>query len=55
MDSVMGQIKLNGDSLEVIKLDTHDGIVSIRGNVSSLIYNDVKRKDQESLFTKLFK
>lgn len=55
MDSVMGQIKLNGDSLEVIKLDTHDGIVSIRGSVSSLIYNDVKRKDQESLFTKLFK
>ena len=55
MDSVMGQIKLSGDSLEVIKLDTHDGIVSIRGNITSLIYNDVKIKDNESLFTKLFK
>lgn len=55
IDSVMGQIKLVGDSLEVIKLDTHDGIVSIRGNVDSFIYDDGRKKDNESFLTKLFK
>ncbi len=55
MESVMGNIRLTGEGLEVVKLDTHDGIVSIRGSINSLTYNDGKVKSSESLLTKLFK
>ncbi|MGN1338033.1 MAG: YabP/YqfC family sporulation protein [Candidatus Coprovivens sp.] len=55
LESLMGHIKLIGNSLEVIKLDTHDGIVSIRGNIDSLIYDDGVKKENESFLSKLFK
>lgn len=55
LESLMGHIKLVGNSLEVIKLDTHDGIVSIRGNIDSLIYDDGVKKENESFLSKLFK
>ncbi len=55
MESVMGIILLKGHDLEIVKLDTHDGVVSIKGIIDSMIYDDGKKKDQESLLTKLFK
>ena len=41
--------------LEVVKLDTHDGVVSIKGKISSIVYEDDKKKTEESFITKLFK
>ncbi|MGN1371585.1 MAG: sporulation protein YabP [Candidatus Coprovivens sp.] len=55
MESVMGIILLKGENLEIVKLDTHDGIVSIKGNINSMIYDDGKKKDGETLLGKLFK
>jgi sporulation protein YabP len=55
MESSMGIILLKGVGLEIVKLDTHDGIVSIKGNINSMIYDDGKKKDGESLLGKLFK
>ena len=55
MESVMGPITVKGESLEVVKLDTHDGIVSIKGKINSMIYENEGKKDGESFFTKLFK
>ena len=55
MESVMGIILLKGENLEIVKLDTHDGIVSIKGNINSMIYDDGKKKDGENLLGKLFK
>lgn len=55
MESVMGLILLKGENLEIIKLDTHDGVVSIRGSVNSITYDNDKKKDGESLLGKLFK
>ena len=55
MESVMGTIDLKGEDLEIIKLDTHDGVVSIKGMVNSLVYDDGKKKDKDSFFGKLFK
>lgn len=55
MSSVMGMILLKGEGLEIVKLDTHDGIVSIKGTVNNLVYDDGKKKDNESLLGKLFK
>lgn len=55
MESVMGPINVKGEMLEVVKLDTHDGVVSIKGKISSIVYEDDKKKIEESFLTKLFK
>ena len=55
MESVMGIILLKGQELEIVKLDTHDGKVSIKGTINSMTYDDAKKKDTESLLGKLFK
>lgn len=56
MDGNMGTILLKGEELEIIKLDTHIGNVSIKGFINSLTYLDSKEKNNESsLIAKLFK
>jgi len=55
MESVLGTILLKGENLEVVRLDTHDGVVSIKGVFNSITYDDGKKKDGESLLGKLFK
>lgn len=55
MESVMGIILLKGQGLEIVKLDTHDGVVSIKGSINSMVYDDGKKKDNETLLGKLFK
>lgn len=54
LESVMGDIIIKGNSLEMIKLDTIDGNVSIKGNIDSINYLD-SGKTGESLINKLFK
>lgn len=53
LESNMGDIIIKGESLEMIKLDTIDGNVSIKGSIDSIVYSNVK--SSESLITKLFK
>ena len=55
MESVMGPLTVNGEGLEVVKLDTHDGVVSIKGKINSMVYDNDSKKDTESFLTKLFK
>lgn len=55
LESVMGIILLKGENLEIVKLDTHDGIVSIKGVINSMTYDNDKKKDSESIIGKLFK
>ena len=56
MESNMGIILLKGTNLEIIKLDTHDGNVKIKGKINSFTYLDGEGKqDKESFFSKLFK
>ncbi len=56
MESNMGIILLKGEGLEIIKLDTHDGNVKIKGKLNSYAYiENVKKKPEESLLSKLFK
>lgn len=54
LESNMGDIIIKGNSLEMIKLDTIDGNVSIKGNIDSINYLD-HSKVGDSLITKLFK
>lgn len=56
MESNMGNIRLLGEGLELLKLDTNDGNVKIKGKINSFTYVDGKMKNkEESLVAKLFK
>ena len=56
LDSNMGYITLKGSNLEIVKLDTFQGNVSIKGTINSLAYSDKYNKQkEESVFNKLFK
>lgn len=57
METNMGYIVLKGSDLEIIKLDTYQGNVSIKGKVNSLSYmeNLSKKDKEEGVFNKLFR
>ena len=56
LDSNMGFITLKGSDLEIVKLDTFQGNVSIKGTINSFSYSERYKKDKEdSVFNKLFK
>ena len=56
LDSNMGYITLKGSNLEIVKLDTFQGNVSIKGTINSLAYTDkYSKQKEESIFNKLFK
>lgn len=57
MDTTLGFLVIKGSGLEIIKLDTYQGNVSIKGNVDSLSYvnKDMKKEKEESFLNKLFK
>lgn len=56
METTLGNLRLLGESLELLKLDTIDGNVKIKGKINSIMYIDgkVKNKD-EGIVAKLFK
>lgn len=57
LETNMGYIVIKGKDLEIVKLDTYQGNVSIKGRINSLNYmesNNKKEKD-EGMFSKLFK
>ena len=58
IETVMGYIVLKGSGLELIKLDTRDGVVTIKGLVNSLNYIDEninKKQKENSVISRLFK
>lgn len=56
LESNMGIILIKGTNLEIMKLDTHDGNVKIKGKINGFNYLDNKEKGkEESIISKLFK
>lgn len=57
LETNMGYIVIKGEELEIIKLDTFQGNVSIKGRVNSLTYMESsnKKEKEDGLFNKLFK
>lgn len=57
METVMGFLVLKGEGLELLKLDTMQGNVSIKGLLKSFSYiDDGMKKDKEnSIIGRLFK
>ena len=58
METTLGYLVIKGSELEIIKLDTYQGNVSIKGKIDNLMYldniNGKKNKD-DSILNKLFK
>lgn len=57
IETSMGFILLKGESLELLKLDTFQGTVSIKGKIISFNYleENSKKLKTESVMAKLFK
>ena len=57
METTLGFLVIKGSELEIIKLDTYQGNVTIKGTVDSINYtaSDNKKKSEESFLSKLFK
>ena len=57
LETNMGFINIKGSDLEIIKLDTYQGNVSIIGKINSLLYKEsINKKEKEAgVFSKLFK
>lgn len=57
LETTMGYLKVIGKGLEIIKLDTYQGDISIKGEIDGLNYleSNKKNKKEESIISKLFK
>jgi sporulation protein YabP len=57
LETIMGFMVIKGSELELVKLDTLQGNVSIKGNVSGINYveENTKKNKEESIFNRLFK
>lgn len=57
MDTIMGFLALKGEGLELLKLDTMQGSVSIKGLLKSFSYveDSIKKDKESSLISRLFK
>lgn len=57
METVMGYLVVKGEGLQLIKLDTLQGNVSIKGMIKSFGYvEDAGKKEKENgIFNRLFK
>ena len=57
METTMGYMVIKGEELEMIKLDTYQGNVSIKGKINSMTYMESpnKKEKDDGVFSKLFK
>lgn len=57
LETSMGYIVIKGEGLELIKLDTIQGNVSIRGLINGINYleDNIKKGKENSIFNRLFK
>lgn len=57
VETVMGYLALKGEDLELVKLDTLAGSVTIKGYVNSFDYieDNTKKEKEGSIISRLFK
>ena len=55
LSSVMGNIQVKGNNLEILLLDTDKGDLKIKGKIDGISYLSAKKENKETLFSKLFK
>lgn len=57
MDTTLGYLNIKGSNLEIVKLDTYQGNVSIKGKIDSIMYisKGQEKNKEETFLGKLFK
>ncbi len=56
LETTMGFMVIKGDGLELIKLDTLAGNVTIKGTIDAINYvQENKKKEEDGIFNRLFK
>ena len=57
LETIMGYMVIKGNDLELVKLDTLQGNVTIKGTVNSITYaeENSKKDKEDSIFSRLFK
>jgi sporulation protein YabP len=55
MDTVMGYLGIKGKDLELLKLDTMQQTVSIKGQINSYAYIENTKNKDSSIINRLFK
>ena len=55
IETTLGYLRVTGNYLVIVRLDTREGNVSIKGIVNGIIYNEDKKESKESFITKIFK
>ena len=56
LQTVLGPLGIKGRKLEIIKLDTYEGTITIKGIIDGFSYlDDIKSKKENSMLNKLFK
>lgn len=57
LETTMGYLIIKGEELELIKLDTLAGNVTIKGTIDSMDYiiDNTKKKKEDSILNRLFK
>ncbi len=56
LETSTGPLGIKGRDLEIIKLDTYDGTIMIKGIIDGFTYLDVgKAKKEDSVISRLFK
>ena len=56
IETSRGMLTIKGENLELIKLDTIQGNISIKGIINSMEYNeDDKAKEKQGIINRLFK
>lgn len=56
LETTAGPLGIKGRELEIIKLDTYDGTITIKGIIDGFTYLDSgKAKKEDSVITRLFK
>ncbi len=56
LETTMGPLGIKGKDLEIIKLDTYEGTIMIKGVIDAFSYFDAsKSKKENSVISRLFK
>ncbi|WFD10501.1 sporulation protein YabP [Tepidibacter hydrothermalis] len=53
--TVSGDVSIQGENLDMGKLSIEDGMVNIKGNINSIVYSKISKRDEEGFLKKLFK
>ena len=54
IETSLGTMNIKGENLEVVRLDTYQGNLTIKGTINSISYIE-EHKKESSVFSRLFK